>query len=113
MPQPKSRPHARLCLEVLETRDLMSASPVPATAVLANQSFDNTALGTLPAGWSQWSNTAPFAVSGSQALSPRNGLTVTAAQSDLSARAWYGSAQPANVQASASIFLNNSIPGQV
>ena len=70
------------------------------------ETFDTTAPGTLPAGWSQWSSTAttPFAVSSAQALSAPNSLAVDSpATSGLNARSWVSTAQPANVQVEAAV----------
>jgi hypothetical protein len=80
----------------------------------AAQSFDTTAAGSLPAGWGQWSSTgaATFQVSSARALSAPNGLASTAGSS-VSARAWSGTPQPADVQAAASLYLDSLIPAGV
>ena len=65
------------------------------------ETFDKTPVGTLPAGWSQWSSTGgnAFAVSSSVALSPPNSLAVSSGTaSGLNARSWINTAQPADEQ---------------
>jgi hypothetical protein len=81
----------------------------------SSESFDATAAGTLPANWAQWSSTAgpAFAVSPDRALSAPNGLTVSATTSNLTARAWDTLLQPADVQATAAVYLDSVIPAQV
>lgn len=79
------------------------------------ETFDTTPTGTLPANWSQWSSGAnAFAVSSSVALSAPNSLAVSSpAASGLNARSWIDTAQPANVQVSAAVYLNSLIPGEI
>jgi hypothetical protein len=105
MTKPQGRPVA-LRLESLEPRLVPSG---------VTESFDTTAPGTLPAGWSQWSSTggAAFAVSDTLADSAPNGLTVTSNQESLAARAWLDAAAPADVQVQADVFLGTLIPAQV
>jgi hypothetical protein len=80
-----------------------------------SESFDTTAVGALPTGWAQWSSTgqAAFAATSAQSLSPPNGLGMNAPSSSLAARAWVAAPQPADVQVSASVYLNTLIPAQV
>jgi hypothetical protein len=87
----------------------------PGSSSGVSESFDGTAAGALPAGWSQWSSTgqAAFAVTTAQAVSAPNGLAMTAASSSLAARAWVAAPQPADVQVSASVRLDSLIPAQV
>ncbi|HJT77911.1 MAG TPA: hypothetical protein VJ739_11980, partial [Gemmataceae bacterium] len=93
-------------LEQLESRELLSAG--------VSESFDGTALGSLPAGWSQWGSFGgtPFAVSSAASISQPNALAVTGG-SQVSARAWYGTVQPADVQVSAAVDLTTIIPAQL
>ncbi len=93
-------------VEMLEPRELLSAGVA--------ESFDTTAVGGLPAGWSQWSSGGgnAFAVTAAAAVSKPNALGVTAA-TPVSARAWYGAAQPADVLVSADVDLTQQIPAQV
>jgi hypothetical protein len=96
-------------LEVLEDR----LTPSGSTGL--TESFDSTAVGSMPAGWSQWSSTGGnvFAVSSTLAYSAPNGLAMTASLSSTSARAWLTAQQPADVQVGADVFLNSLIPAQV
>src|SRR5262249_53560818 len=55
----------------------------------------------------------PFAVSSARAVSAPNGLAVTASLSTTAARAWFNTAQPADVQVSADVYLDTLIPAQV
>ncbi|MHB1425746.1 MAG: Ig-like domain-containing protein [Gemmataceae bacterium] len=105
----RSRP-APLRIEELEPR------LVPSSVTGTEQTFDTTAPGTLPSGWSQWSSsgTNQFAVSSSQSLSPPNALAVNSSSSiRLNGRAWVDAAQPANEEVSASIYLNSLIPVEI
>src|SRR5579884_3875967 len=80
-----------------------------------SESFDSTPAGAIPAGWAQWSSSgaAAFAVSSARALSTPDGLGVSASASTLSARSWVSASQPADVQASAAVYLSSPIPAQV
>jgi hypothetical protein len=79
------------------------------------ESFDTTKAGSLPAGWSQWSNIGSnsFAVSSTQSLSPNNSLSSSSNSSGMSARAWINTAQQANVEVSAAVYLNSLIPIEI
>jgi hypothetical protein len=105
----RSRP-LLLRLEELEPRE------APCASLGTLESFDTTAVGALPAAWSQWSDSGAnaFAVSSAQSDSPPNSLAVGAPTgSGLSARSWVGAAQPANVQVNAAVYLNTLIPAVV
>lgn len=105
----RSRP-LPLRLEELEAR-LAPAAPVGQL-----ETFDTTTPGTLPTGWSQWSNTGAnaFAVSSATSLSPPNSLAVSSpSASGMDARAWINAAQPANMQVEAAVYLNQPIPAEV
>ena len=97
-----------LRIEELESRLLLSGSS------LLQQSFDGTTAGSLPSGWSQWSNTGytSFAVSSALALAGANGLA-SSGSSNVAARAWAATSEPANVQVSAAVFVNGLTPAQV
>src|SRR5262249_11805043 len=105
----KGRRRVTLGVEVLETRAAPSASP------WLTESFDGTAAGGLPAGWSQWSSTggAPFGVSPARSFTGPNGLAATATKSTMAARAWLNAVLPPDGQASADVFVNTAIPSQV
>lgn len=79
------------------------------------ETFDTTALGVLPAGWSQWSSTGAnaFAVSSTQSLSASHSLAISSSASGMNARAWINTAQPANEEVSAAVYLNSSIPIEI
>jgi hypothetical protein len=80
-------------------------------AANSSESFDSTAPGSLPSGWTPWSNPpgVNFQASTAQALSAPNGLAVAQA----SARVWMTASQPADVQVSASVYLNSTNPARV
>ncbi len=94
-----------------------------AVAAVPSETFDLTAAGapSLPAGWSQWTNTSgtAFAVTAATvatpAWSPSNSLTVPSGPSNTEARAWLTDAQPADVQVGATLNLlaNLQTPPQV
>jgi hypothetical protein len=98
-----------LHVELLETREAPSASP------WLSETFDTTAVGSLPAGWAGWNNSGggAFQVSTAHALSGSNGLTSNATASAADARAWYTTVTPADVDASADVYLNSLIPTRV
>ncbi|HSQ54747.1 MAG TPA: Ig-like domain-containing protein, partial [Gemmata sp.] len=78
------------------------------------EAFDTTATGEVPKGWQTWGSGAAgsFAVSSSLALSPANGLASTGGSTTIG-RAWSTADLPADVDASAAVYLNNLIPAQV
>jgi hypothetical protein len=88
-----------------------AASPA---ALDLKESFDKTAPGQLPTGWSRWSNTrdVSFAVSAAKPLSGANGLA-SSGGSRVAARAWLDKPRPADVQAGAAVLLDTLIPVQV
>src|SRR5262249_44067729 len=103
---------ARLQLEGLEIRELPATSPLYPAGLVTRQSFDSTAVGALPPGWSQWANSGAFAVSTDLALS-RYGSLANDGVTGQKSLAWANTAQPANVQVSASVYLNSIIPAEV
>jgi hypothetical protein len=109
MPPLKKASFATPQVQSLEARLAPSAAP----AIL--ETFDTTATGSLPAGWSQWSSngSTAFAVAGGLAVSAPNGLAMSAGQSSLAARSWVNALQPADVQVNAAIYLSTLIPAQV
>jgi hypothetical protein len=79
---------------------------VPSGTALLQQSFDTTSRGSLPSGWSQWSSgAASFAVSADRPENGSAGLESSGASS-VTARGWLATWQPANVQASADVFVS-------
>jgi hypothetical protein len=109
MPPRKQVRFATLHVRPLEPRLAPSASP------LGLETFDTTATGSLPSGWSQWSSdgSTPFAVSSAHPFSGPNGLAMATGYSRLAARSWVNAAAPADVQVSADVFLDTLIPAQV
>jgi hypothetical protein len=110
MPPPPNVRYASLDVQPLESRLAPSASPA------GSETFDSTPTGSLPSGWSQWSNngSAPFAVSAARSLSSPNGLAVASGIiSGLAARSWVNAAAPADVRVSAAVYLDTLIPAQV
>jgi hypothetical protein len=102
----KARP-ASLGLETLEDRLVPSGVP------LLQESFDGTAAGALPSGWSQWSSGSPaFAVSSAQPFGGSRDLA-SAAASSVWARTWDATPAPADMQVSAAFFVNNLSPAQL
>jgi hypothetical protein len=93
-------------VEELESRELLSAG--------VSESFDTTPVGQLPAGWAQWGSAGGTrcAVTAAASVSSPNALGITGA-TPVVARAWYGAAQPADVQVSADVDLTSLIPAQV
>jgi len=79
-----------------------------------DQSFDTTAAGSRPAGWSSWSSdaAAAFGVNAARAASPANGLRSTGGSTS-AARAWADLDMPADVQASVAVYLENLVPAQL
>ena len=109
MPSNPRAPRTHLTVELLESRLVPSSTP---TTVL--QDFDSTAVGKLPSGWSQWSNTgvSSFLVENSYSLSAPNGLG-SSGTSSVTARTWLATQEPADVQVSAAVYLDSLIPIQV
>jgi hypothetical protein len=103
----KYRP-INLKVEQLERRDAPSVTPV-------SESFDTTATGALPPGWTQWDSRGqtPYEVSPAKSYSPARSLAVTTNASDLSARTWHTTPQDADVEVSASVFLGTVIPTEL
>src|SRR6266436_88891 len=92
----------------------VSAEEGPQGAAPAvTESFDKAAAGTAPEGWSRWASPgSSVEVSALKSLSAPNGLAVTG-PSPGTARAWLARPQPADVQASAAVYLDTLIPAQI
>ena len=92
--------------------DDVTATPAPPV----KESFDATTPGGLPGGWQGWKNdtAAGFAVTATagRSLSGANGLSAVG-NSPSQSRAWYATAMPADVQASAAIFADTVIPASL
>jgi hypothetical protein len=107
-----TRSSVSLAVEALEGRDLLSSSPGGTLQLLSQQNFDNTLAGSMPAGWSQWSNLGPFGVNGNQGEGGGPGLLSTAAAGQ-NVLAWYAPVQSGNLQVSADVLANALIPAGV
>lgn len=95
--------------------DFTVTSPdAPPAGVVVRQAFDTTPAGTRPADWRNWTNdgTTGFAASTTRALSPTKGYAGSGG-SLTTARSWLAAVQPADVQASASLYGDSLIPGSV
>jgi hypothetical protein len=100
--------------------DSMTGVAAPATVTITvnpiavSQSFDTTAVGSLPSGWSQWSSTGTnsFAVSAAEVYSGSGSLASSGASS-VGARTWYNNVLGANVQVSAEMYVASLIPMQI
>ena len=94
--------------EGLEARD------VPSAVVAADQTFDTTQVGQLPAGWAAWANDRPggFAVADRVALSPARGLDATGGSATES-RAWADPVLTYDAEVSAAVFAGSLVPATV
>ena len=96
---------SRLSCERLEGRDVPSS--------WQTETFDTTALGTLPTGWSQWSSASPsYGVSNARPFAGLNGLATTAA-SNVSTRSWQTAIAPADTAAATTVYADGLIPTEV
>jgi hypothetical protein len=79
-----------------------------------HESFDHAMTGPPSAAWSRWSNSKDvyFEITAEKSLSEPNSLACTGRSSTVT-RAWLNQSQPADVQVSATVFLNTLIPAQV
>jgi hypothetical protein len=112
MPNPQPRQSFRPRVEALESRETPSVSPLAANNTVYRETFDNTPVGALPTGWSQWSTGGRFGASTLHAVSGKHGLTANDG-ADQQARAWINAVLPADVQASADVYIDNLIPAVV
>ena len=89
-------------------------APAPPAAAGVQQAFDGTAAGGKPADWRGWASdgTSAFAASAARTLSAANGFA-SAGGSLSAARAWADTALPADVDASAAVYLDSLIPAQL
>src|SRR5439155_17727172 len=91
---------SRLRVEALEPRE------VPAGLTKQTENFDRTALGSIPATWSQWGSPEfPHAAVGAGgAFAGPNALALTS-PANVTARAWLNNPTPVNFGASAEVFV--------
>src|SRR4051795_5558882 len=106
MPDNRTKRAVALSVERLEDR------LTPTAAVPLSESFDSTALGQLPAGWAQWSSTGQpvFGATNALANSPGQSLAATTTRDWVTASAWSTTAEPADVEISASVYLHSNMP---
>ena len=97
-----------LSVEGLEDRSLPSSSP------LLIEPFHAPTASGLPLGWSQWSSTkaSAFKIDQSGGLGDI-GMLAASALSGTTARAWVSNSFPADVETSASVYLNSTVPIQL
>ena len=92
--------------------DFNLVEPVAEVAAV-EESFDTTAVGTTPGGWGVWASDANgFKVSTTRANSAPNGFT-SSGGTQTTARAWADETMPADVDASAALYLDSLIPAQL
>jgi hypothetical protein len=82
--------------------------------ISVQQSFDTTAVGTAPTGWSGWASNSggAFVASTDRAETSPNGFASTGT-SVTAARGWSNTVLPADVDASAAVYLDSLIPAFV
>src|SRR5258706_8809832 len=99
---------AQLRLEQLESRE------VPATSPWMVETFDQTAPGLLPDGWSVNNSDPNAALTGApvQTLGAATALRSNGT-SNSETRAWSNIAVPADAQVSVNVFLDSLVPAQV
>jgi Bacterial Ig domain len=90
--------------------DFDVTSPIPSTQTIT-QNFDSIRVGNRPADWSQWvsDGSAGFVTSNQRAESAPNAIT-NSGGTNTTSRTWLNSSQPADVQASASLYADSLIP---
>ena len=108
MPDPLRSRTRPLGLEVLEPRE------VPTTAPWVVETFQRAATTGLPTGWSQWLSdpSAAFRVDTTAGLGDQ-GQLVSTANTTSAGRAWLSAPFAADVETSAAVFLNTTVPVQI
>lgn len=102
------RPHkARLFVETLEPRT------TPATGPWTTESFDSTAIGSLPAAWQSWGSTggSGFHVAAGRGVSGQ--LLASDGGSASSGRTWPAATYPRDVSVTASVLADSLVPAQL
>jgi hypothetical protein len=102
------RPRTLLRVEGLEDRSLPSSTP------LLIEPFEVPTLTGLPVGWAQWSSTGKpgFKVDTTAGLGDVGELAA-AVPTGASARAWVNNGFQADVEATAAVYLNSTVPAQL
>jgi len=91
-----------------------STPPRDTSGAGVKESFDTTITGAIPSGWQTWTGGNPggFAVQNTISLSPSNGIASTGGSTTVS-RAWTATAMPADVDATAAVYVNGLVPAGV
>jgi Big-like domain-containing protein len=84
------------------------------TPTSVSESFDTTPAGAIPEGWQAWlgGGTGTLGTTPTRSLSPANGIASTGG-STTAARAWATLELPADMAASAAVYLDGLIPARV
>jgi hypothetical protein len=88
----------------------------PTAAKEIKESFDKAKKGALPDGWLGWSSdrgARGFEASAAKSLSEPHALVCKSDSSRFAARAWLNEVQQADIQVSASVFVETLIPSQI
>lgn len=93
----------------LDNFEVIEPTPIEVT-----QSFDTTSIGAAVGGWNRWSTDAAvgFQVTNARSVSPANGFTSNGGSTGI-ARGWADTVLPADVDASAAVYLDSLVPAQV
>lgn len=86
----------------------------PPPAVSVAQSFDTISVGSAPSDWNGWATDSLgwFKAESDRALSPANGFA-SGGLTSTAARAWSSADLPADVDASAAVYLDSLVPVQL
>jgi hypothetical protein len=93
-----------------------SAPPPSPPASSTQETFESTAVGQLPNGWQSYSNNPSqtvFTVGTGKPESGSHDLQITSLTLGDVARAWNATVQPADIQVSAAVFVNNLTHAQI
>src|SRR5262245_26196678 len=88
-------------------------STVPDQTTLIEETFTRPEPGGLPSGWQQWTDgSGAFQVSTARTLTYSGALTIVNPTSD-TVRAWNATVMPADVDATAAVFVDGLAPAQI
>jgi hypothetical protein len=90
------------------------STPPTSPGTEVQQNFDGSTVGSRPSDWSGWSSdsSSAFSTTNANALSGSNGFRSTGGSAS-AARAWSDADLAADVQASASVYLDTLVPAQL
>jgi hypothetical protein len=99
----------------IDNVEVNTSPPTSAPTTLIDQNFSSNLSAGLPAGWSSYTNTSgqTFQVASSSPALPGSTSIGVTGSTGLVARAWTNAALPADVEVSASLYLNNLAPAQI